>query len=95
MCPGWHVDRVTIRVICTYRGPGTQWLADQCVDRSSLKAPALAHDRGVSARIGEVVFLKGNGWPGNEQLGAVHRSPEVPDGGGTRIVATLDPLWPA
>ena len=36
MCPGWHIDRVGIRMVCTYQGPGTQWLEDQSVDRSLL-----------------------------------------------------------
>ena len=40
MCPGWHIDRVGIRLVCTYQGPGTQWLDDQDVDRGDL-SPAV------------------------------------------------------
>ncbi len=32
MCPKWHIDRVPIRLLCTYEGPGTEWLND-CVFR--------------------------------------------------------------
>lgn len=95
MCPGWHVDRVALRLTCTYRGPGTQWLADQSADRASLGVPDACSRQHVSAAPGEVVLLKGVGWPGNEQLGAVHRSPAVPAGADARILATIDPLWPA
>lgn len=24
MCPGWHVDRAGIRLVCAYQGPATQ-----------------------------------------------------------------------
>jgi len=27
MCPRFHVDRVPVRLIVTWGGPGTQWLA--------------------------------------------------------------------
>lgn len=33
MCPGFHVDRVSIRLICTYDGPGTEWLENVHADR--------------------------------------------------------------
>ncbi|TVP91991.1 MAG: DUF1826 domain-containing protein, partial [Pseudomonadaceae bacterium] len=26
MCPRWHVDKVGIRLVTTYHGPGTEWL---------------------------------------------------------------------
>jgi hypothetical protein len=38
MCPGWHVDQVGIRLVCTYQGQGTQWLDDQDVDRGDLQS---------------------------------------------------------
>lgn len=93
MCPGWHVDQVSLRVVSTYRGPGTQWLDDQSIDRDSLRGPAAQAADFVSATAGDVVLLKGSHWQGNECLGAIHRSPDVPAGTGTRTVATLDPLW--
>ena len=38
MCPRLHVDRVGIRLLCTYRGPGTGWVEDASVDRRFLGA---------------------------------------------------------
>ena len=26
MCPRFHVDRIPVRLLCTYGGPGSQWL---------------------------------------------------------------------
>ena len=92
MCPGWHIDKVTMRIVCTYRGPGTEWLDDQTVARSALRDVTGKY---ISACTGDVVFLKGSGWPGNEHFGAIHRSPELSPGAGPRTVVTLDPLWPS
>jgi hypothetical protein len=38
MCPRFHVDRVPLRLLCTYAGPGTEWLAETDVDRALLRA---------------------------------------------------------
>ena len=57
MCPGWHVDRVGIRLVCTYQGPGTQWLGDQNVDRRDLRAGRLEEGAFLQAITGEIVLL--------------------------------------
>lgn len=93
MCPGWHIDRVGIRLICTYQGPGTQWLEDQGVERRDLRHSRMGDAACIQAAVGEVVLLKGALWPGNEGLGAVHRSPEIAPGADVRTLITLDPLW--
>lgn len=38
MCPRFHVDLVPCRLVTTYWGIGTQWLAHHLVDRSKLGA---------------------------------------------------------
>ena len=95
MCPGWHMDRTGIRLVCTYQGPGTEWLDDQGVDRRSSRLERLKDDTFIQAAPGEVVLLKGVLWQGNDGLGAVHRSPEITDDAGPRTLVTLDPLWEA
>ncbi len=92
MCPGWHVDRVGIRLVCTYQGPGTQWLDDQDLDRSDLVAADKSGDP-VEAIPGEIVLLKGALWQGNAAFGAIHRSPEPDATTALRTLVTLDPLW--
>lgn len=93
MCPGWHLDRVGIRLVCTYQGPGTEWLDDQTVERQDLHASRTKEDAVIQALPGELVLLKGAHWQGNDGFGAVHRSPELAPGVGLRTVVTLDPLW--
>ncbi len=89
-CPRFHVDRVGIRMLVTYRGPGTEILPNPFCDRAWL-GPAghgLADEESGIMRPGaeivtvdpfSVVLLKGEAWPQAEGFGAVHRSPN-PEG---------------
>jgi len=77
MCPGFHVDKVTVRVVSTLYGRGTEYL-----DGGRIRC----------AGVGDVLFLKGEHWPGNTGQGAVHRSP-VASPEEPRLVLTLDALW--
>lgn len=95
MCPGWHVDRVGVRLVCTYQGPGTQWLDDQGVDRRDLRSSRMEKGGFIQAAPGEVVVLKGALWQDNQALGAVHRSPQVAPDAASRTLVTLDPVWRA
>lgn len=60
ICPAFHEDGVRLRLLVTYRGPGTEWTTD---------APA-----GPIHRIptGAVAAFKGSAWPSMERL--LHRS---------------------
>jgi hypothetical protein len=93
MCPGFHVDRIGLRLVCTYAGPGTEWLQEPQVDRGALARRALAevHRGGAVERmvVGAIGLLKGESWPGNEGRGAVHRSPALPPGQ-RRVLLTID-----
>lgn len=93
MCPGWHVDRTSIRLVCTYQGPGTEWLDNQSVDRCDLHNSQTEDESAIQAATGEIVLLKGALWQNNGEFGAVHRSPELVPGAGLRTLVTLDPLW--
>lgn len=102
MCPRFHVDKVTVRVVSTFAGVGTEYLAEEDVDRRWLGHAA----RGVSdeasgllrpgarvrrAEASDVVLLKGEAWPNNAGRGVVHRSPSA-SAASPRLVMTLDPL---
>jgi len=104
MCPRFHVDRTGIRLLCTYRGPGTQWLSEAQAQRSRLGhgASGLADDASglilSEAGMGEVplhaiALLKGELWQGNAGRGAIHRSPAVPEQDAPRILLSLDAVW--
>jgi hypothetical protein len=103
MCPRLHVDLVSLRLVSTYVGPGTQFVCSSDVDRRFLghaangerdeRSGVLRSSALISAAsAGDIVLLKGERWPGNEGRGAVHRSPEA-SAGRPRLVVTMDPLW--
>jgi Protein of unknown function (DUF1826) len=102
MCPRFHVDQLTVRVVSTFWGSGTEYLVEEDVDRRWLghAAPGVEGEaRGVlragarvrRAQAGDVLLLKGEAWPGNAGRGAVHRSPPA-SADAPRLVLTLDPL---
>jgi Protein of unknown function (DUF1826) len=104
MCPGFHVDRTGIRLLCTYRGPGTQWIDDRHADRSKLGPGSGGlpdHLSGLfgpgaqvqEAALGDVVLLKGSLWQGNGARGAIHRSPAVDPGQAPRVLVAMDAVW--
>lgn len=88
-------DPVGLRMVCTYLGPGTEWLDDQGVERGDLgrRKEADTTILTIRASAGEVLLLKGASWPDNERFGAVHRSPRVAADAGLRTLVTLDPIW--
>jgi hypothetical protein len=93
MCPGFHVDRVGLRLVCTYHGAATEWLPEPAVDRQAIARRDVQNAwRGGPVRRltpGVVGLLKGESWPGNEGRGAVHRSP-TPAPGERRVLLTID-----
>lgn len=104
MCPRFHVDRVGIRLLCTYRGPGTEWIADTGADRTKLGSGASGWPDEVSGLIGadtriesvasfSVALLKGSLWQGNGGRGVIHRSPAIPVDALPRVVLALDGMW--
>ena len=100
MCPRFHVDRVPCRLVTTYSGIATEWLAHHDVDRSKLGSGSNGQPDLVCGlykqeadvqrlNVGDVALLKGELWPGNEGAGLVHRSPAVPSGE-NRLLLSLD-----
>ena len=100
MCPRFHVDRVPCRLVSTYHGPATEWLYNDCVDRSKLghgnqglpdEKSGLISNNNCIQRLesGDVALLKGELWPDNEGLGLVHRSPNASDEN-KRLLLSLD-----
>jgi len=95
MCRAFHADQYRLRLICTYRGAGTEWLADADVRRGMLSCADLdaryeSHARIRRLRSGWVAVLKGEGFAGAEGRGIVHRSPQPQDGDPARILVRLD-----
>ncbi len=89
-CRRWHRDCVPLRLITTYRGPGTEWVApgqgQAVIAQPDLDAP-------YSAQVAplDVALFKGCGWPeAAHDSGIVHRSPPIEGLGLTRLVLVLN-----
>ncbi|OLU24740.1 hypothetical protein BVH03_19330 [Pseudomonas sp. PA15(2017)] len=92
MCPRFHVDHVPLRLITSYAGPGSQWLAEGDLPRQLLGGTqALPREGAVVEQIGcgHVALVKGERWEGNDGRGLIHRSPTLP-AGERRLLLTLD-----
>ena len=79
-CRLFHADWVSLRLLCTYAGAGTEWVPDEAVDRGRLGDNAAAvPDPAAVRRLPRfaAAILKGRTWPGNTERGVVHRSPEA------------------
>jgi hypothetical protein len=92
MCPRFHTDRVPARLLVTYAGRGTEWLAEPNVFRPESPGPlpeqSVAENHVQVMPTGSVAILKGEAWIGNEGRGLVHRSPAPGDT--PRLVLGLD-----
>lgn len=103
MCPRFHVDRVPARMVCTYGGPGTEWLPEGAMNREKLGHGACGKPDEDSGLILDpaairampafaIGLMKGELWEGNAGRGAVHRSPRLAPEQPRRLLLTLDPL---
>jgi hypothetical protein len=94
-CPRFHTDRTHLRLLCTYLGPGTEWLRDDQADREAQLAGApnseiLLTDKPSQLGRFWVGLLKGSAFPGNSLNGLIHRSPPSRGPGVNRVLFCLD-----
>lgn len=76
-CRRFHADYVTLRLLCTYIGPATQWC--------HVDAPATIH----ALATGEVGVFKGR--LSLDPPPILHRSPPILATGGRRLMLVIDP----
>ena len=82
-CRKFHKDAMTARLICTYRGLGTQYGVSkgQGEPKDVFNVPT-----------GSPIILRGHIWPPRPDSGLLHRSPPIEGSGETRLVLVLDPV---
>ena len=80
-CPKFHIDHVAARLLCTYRGVGTEYsfLDDQKRPAEIFTTPNYA-----------AIVLRGAKWPTDRANNLVHRSPEINDVNETRLLLVID-----
>ena len=82
-CRKFHIDAITGRLVCTYRGTGTQYGTSQ-------NGEDPLHINTVPT--GAPILLRGSLWPAIPSNGLLHRSPPIDGTGETRLVLVLDPV---
>jgi len=83
-CRRFHVDVLTARLICTYRGTGTQY---------GVSTKDTDPTRVFTVPTGSPIVLRGKLWPEEPASGLLHRSPPIEGTGETRSVLVLDPIY--
>lgn len=81
-CRKFHIDAVSARLICTYRGTGTQY---------GISTDGAAPRRVFTTPTGSPILLRGTLWPTRPASGLLHRSPPIEGTDETRLVLVLDP----
>ncbi|MEM7424229.1 MAG: DUF1826 domain-containing protein, partial [Pseudomonadota bacterium] len=82
-CRKFHVDTVSARLICTYRGTGTQF---------GVSAGGADPEAVSSVPTGLPIVLRGRLWPTAQEVDLLHRSPPIEGTGETRMLLVLDPV---
>ena len=95
MCRLFHADYYRQRLLCTYLGPGTEWLDHSNVNRHALGKGSnnnnIARDETAINRANtfDVLILKGKKY-GEGELAVVHRSPPIMRHNKTRVLLKID-----
>ena len=94
MCRFFHADNYRQRLLCTYKGPGTEWLDHSNVKRDGLGKGCnnnIVKDfsKVNKASTFDVLLLKGTKYEG-ENAAIVHRSPPILKEAKTRILLKID-----
>jgi hypothetical protein len=82
-CRKFHIDAITARLVCTYRGTGTQY---------GISRDGAEPKRVFTVQTGSPILLRGTRWPETPRSGLLHRSPPIEGTGETRLVLVLDPI---
>lgn len=81
-CRKFHVDNVRLRLVTTYRGPGTEWISPR---HAGMLAPGGVPPDDVIQHLprGQVAVMRGAKGATADRPGVLHRSPPI---AGTEIV---------
>jgi hypothetical protein len=96
MCRLFHVDNNRQRLLCTYLGPGTEWLENANANRRGLgkgcnNGVVKDFDKINRAKNFSVLLLKGKKYAKSD-VSVIHRSPPISGKGITRVLLKIDEL---
>ena len=83
-CRKFHIDAVKSRLICTYRGQGTQY---------GMSMDGNDPEKFKTTPTGSPILLRGTLWIDDNSRLILHRSPPIEGTGETRFVFVIDPVF--
>ena len=90
-CRKFHVDNVRLRLVTTYRGPGTEWISPRL--SSTLAPGSLPPDDAIRhLPTGHVAVMRGGKGATPDRPGVLHRSPVIAGTGIVRLFLAIDEL---
>ncbi len=94
-CRKFHIDGYTYRLLCSYHGPGTQWVYNDQVNRKALgvgENEKIIKNWNEIQQMGtfDVAILKGELPHQRNGNGIVHRSPPIQHTNDKRLVLRID-----
>ncbi len=94
-CSRWHADAIGLRMLCTYWGPGTEFLSLDGGAAMACQLP-IGLPRVAMGQIatGAVAIMKGEAHPDATGCACIHRSPAAGPGPRARLLLCIDqPDW--
>lgn len=95
MCKIFHADFNSVRLLCTYRGPGTLWLKKDNINREALNTRKgndyiVINKKDIQQiQTGAIALLKGEKYSKFEN-GVIHKSPEIKEKNSSRLLLRID-----
>jgi hypothetical protein len=88
-CRKFHVDEVRLRLLTTYRGPGTEWLSPRMLALLKPNEPLPAESVNRLAP-GDLAILRGGKSAKPDEPGLLHRSPPIAGTGVVRLLLAIN-----
>ena len=94
-CMKFHTDQIGIRLLCTYRGPGTWWVPNHRARRDKLgigteNADIVMDDKDIrEVPTCAIALLKGDLYDRHD-VGIIHRSPAIAARGLVRLLLRIE-----
>lgn len=90
-CRKFHVDNVRLRLVTTYRGPGTEWISPRLA--STLAPGSVPPDDAIRhLPRGHVAVMRGGKGATPDRPGVLHRSPAIAGTGVARLLLAINEL---
>ena len=94
-CASFHADRMPFRLLCTYHGPGTEWVSVATAERLTSPDSMPPADEIHRLTSGDVAIMRGSSSRDHSSAPLKHRSPPVNFPSEWRLFLAIDPASPS